>query len=65
MSACNSHCAHVPSCPDRANKLTRQRDEDGKPYVLDSVRKAEDILHQQKSDKEYLPITVSLPKLSR
>ncbi|EJT48226.1 aspartate transaminase [Trichosporon asahii var. asahii CBS 8904] len=33
------------------------RDEDGKPYVLDSVRKAEDILHQKKSDKEYLPIT--------
>lgn len=41
-------------CADRF-----QRDEDGKPYVLDSVRKAEDILHQKKSDKEYLPITVS------
>lgn len=41
--------------------LTAQRDEDGKPYVLDSVRKAEDILHQKKSDKEYLPITVSRP----
>lgn len=27
--------------------------------MLDSVRKAEDILHQKKSDKEYLPITVS------
>ncbi|KAL1408664.1 aspartate transaminase aat1 [Vanrija albida] len=33
------------------------RDEDGKPWVLDSVRKAEDILHEQRSDKEYLPIT--------
>ncbi|BEI81129.1 hypothetical protein CcaverHIS002_0202890 [Cutaneotrichosporon cavernicola] len=33
------------------------RDENGKPYVLDSVRKAEDILHSQRSDKEYLPIT--------
>ncbi|WVQ95392.1 hypothetical protein IAU59_002489 [Kwoniella sp. CBS 9459] len=33
------------------------RDEDGKPYVLESVLKAEDILHQKKLDKEYLPIT--------
>lgn len=33
------------------------RDENGKPYVLESVLKAEDILHQQRSDKEYLPIT--------
>ena len=38
--------------------LTEQRDENGKPYVLESVLKAEDILHQQRSDKEYLPITV-------
>jgi len=33
------------------------RDENGKPYVLESVLKAEDILHQQRADKEYLPIT--------
>lgn len=41
--------------------LTTQRDENGKPYVLDSVRKAEDKLHAQLSDKEYLPITVRAP----
>ncbi|WVR08767.1 hypothetical protein IAU60_005825 [Kwoniella sp. DSM 27419] len=33
------------------------RDEDGKPYILESVLKAEDILHQKRLDKEYLPIT--------
>lgn len=33
------------------------RDENGKPYVLASVRKAEEILHEQKKDREYLPIT--------
>ncbi|CAD6588007.1 MAG: aspartate transaminase aat1, partial [Tremellales sp. Tagirdzhanova-0007] len=33
------------------------RDEDGKPYVLGSVLKAEDLLHQKRLDKEYLPIT--------
>ncbi|TYJ56544.1 hypothetical protein B9479_002791 [Cryptococcus floricola] len=33
------------------------RDEDGKPYILESVLKAEDILHKQRLDKEYLPIT--------
>ncbi|KAK8850720.1 hypothetical protein IAR55_004640 [Kwoniella newhampshirensis] len=33
------------------------RDEEGKPYILESVLKAEDILHQKKLDKEYLPIT--------
>lgn len=33
------------------------RDEDGKPYVLPSVRKAEGILHEHKKDREYLPIT--------
>lgn len=37
-----------------------KRDEDGKPYILDSVLKAEDILHKKKLDKEYLPITVGL-----
>jgi aspartate aminotransferase len=37
-----------------------QRDENGKPYVLQSVLKAEDILHGQRLDKEYLPITVRL-----
>ncbi|KAK4689646.1 hypothetical protein P7C73_g449, partial [Tremellales sp. Uapishka_1] len=36
-----------------------QRDENGKPYVLESVMKAEDILHQRRADKEYLPITGS------
>ena len=35
-----------------------QRDENGKPFILESVQKAEDILHQQRKDKEYLPITV-------
>lgn len=39
-------------------RSSRQRDENGKPYVLNSVLKAEDILHQKKLDKEYLPITV-------
>lgn len=33
------------------------RDENGKPFILESVQKAEDILHQQRKDKEYLPIT--------
>ncbi|GFZ51304.1 Transaminase A [Saitozyma sp. JCM 24511] len=33
------------------------RDEQGKPYVLESVLQAEDILHKKKLDKEYLPIT--------
>ncbi|WVQ86198.1 hypothetical protein IAT38_008366 [Cryptococcus sp. DSM 104549] len=33
------------------------RDENGKPYILDSVLKAEDILHKKRLDKEYLPIT--------
>lgn len=34
-----------------------QRDNNGKPYVLPSVAKAEGILFQEKADKEYLPIT--------
>ncbi|KAI0801318.1 PLP-dependent transferase [Fomes fomentarius] len=33
------------------------RDENGKPYVLNAVKKAEEILVQQNPDKEYLPIT--------
>ena len=33
------------------------RDENGKPYLLPSVRKAEEILHEHKKDREYLPIT--------
>ncbi|GJJ09742.1 hypothetical protein Clacol_003966 [Clathrus columnatus] len=33
------------------------RDENGKPYVLPSVQKAEQILTGKKLDKEYLPIT--------
>lgn len=37
-----------------------QRDEQGKPYVLNSVLKAEDILHKKKLDKEYAPITARL-----
>jgi aspartate aminotransferase len=37
----------------------RQRDNNGKPYVLPSVQKAEEILYKEKADKEYLPITVS------
>ncbi|CAN7989212.1 unnamed protein product [Ixodes hexagonus] len=32
------------------------RDDAGKPYVLPSVRKAEEILMSRKQDKEYLPI---------
>ncbi|KAK7064178.1 aspartate aminotransferase [Favolaschia claudopus] len=33
------------------------RDDQGKPYVLDCVKKAESILEASKPDKEYLPIT--------
>ncbi|KDQ20317.1 hypothetical protein BOTBODRAFT_27738 [Botryobasidium botryosum FD-172 SS1] len=33
------------------------RDENGKPYVLPSVLKAEEIITASKADKEYLPIT--------
>ena len=33
------------------------RDDAGKPYVLDCVRKAEDAIHKAKLDKEYAPIT--------
>ncbi|KAF8078568.1 glutamic oxaloacetic transaminase AAT1 [Lyophyllum atratum] len=33
------------------------RDGNGKPYVLGSVKKAEEILNTTKPDKEYLPIT--------
>ena len=33
------------------------RDENGKPYVLPSVRTAEDSIIKSKYDKEYLPIT--------
>ncbi|KAN0060402.1 aspartate transaminase aat1 [Thecaphora frezii] len=33
------------------------RDENGKPYVLPSVRKAEELIVSAKGDKEYLPIT--------
>lgn len=50
------------SCRTDAKPVSK-RDEDGRPYVLGSVLKAEDILHKQRSDKEYLPITVSLPIL--
>ena len=48
-----------PSVPPCGSKLTSQRDENGKPWVLESVLKAEDILHEQRRNKEYLPITVS------
>jgi aspartate aminotransferase len=40
------------------------RDEHGKPYVLNSVKKAEDILTASKQDKEYLPIT-GLPEFTK
>ncbi|CAG8732414.1 17540_t:CDS:2, partial [Racocetra fulgida] len=33
------------------------RDDNGKPYVLNAVRKAEQRIIQDKLDKEYLPIT--------
>jgi len=33
------------------------RDENGKPYVLPSVKAAEDRIYNAKADKEYLPIT--------
>ncbi|KAL8290308.1 hypothetical protein RQP46_003247 [Phenoliferia psychrophenolica] len=33
------------------------RDAEGKPYVLPSVRKADELILAQKYDKEYLPIT--------
>ncbi|EKM83835.1 hypothetical protein AGABI1DRAFT_110435 [Agaricus bisporus var. burnettii JB137-S8] len=33
------------------------RDENGKPYVLPSVQKAEEVINTSKLDKEYLPIT--------
>lgn len=50
--------AHAARASERTTAdLFLQRDENGKPYVLDSVRKAEDILHAQATDKEYLPIT--------
>lgn len=38
-------------------ELTRQRDGNGKPYVLPTVKKAEAKLFEQQGDKEYLPIT--------
>ncbi|KAI0825186.1 pyridoxal phosphate-dependent transferase [Trametes gibbosa] len=40
------------------------RDENGKPYVLNAVKKAEEILAQQNPDKEYLPIT-GLPEFTQ
>jgi aspartate aminotransferase, mitochondrial len=33
------------------------RDENGKPYVLTSVKKAEELVKSSNPDKEYLPIT--------
>ncbi|KAI0374223.1 PLP-dependent transferase [Pilatotrama ljubarskyi] len=39
------------------------RDENGKPYVLNAVKRAEEILVQQNPDKEYLPIT-GLPEFN-
>lgn len=35
------------------------RDDNGKPYVLPSVKKAEQIVHDKKLDKEYSPISGS------
>jgi aspartate aminotransferase len=40
------------------------RDEHGKPLVLSSVKKAEEILTASKPDKEYLPIT-GLPEFTK
>ncbi|KAF8642342.1 hypothetical protein AX16_009611 [Volvariella volvacea WC 439] len=40
------------------------RDGQGKPYVLPSVKKAEEILNNSGADKEYLPIT-GLPEFTR
>jgi len=40
------------------------RDENGKPYVLPSVKKAEQILTSVNPDKEYLPIT-GLPEFTK
>ncbi|KAI9460862.1 pyridoxal phosphate-dependent transferase [Lactarius psammicola] len=40
------------------------RDGDGKPYVLNSVKKAEDLLRASNPDKEYLPIT-GLPEFTK
>lgn len=40
------------------------RDENGKPYVLSSVKKAENFLHSTDPDKEYLPIT-GLPEFTQ
>ncbi|XP_070574974.1 aspartate aminotransferase, mitochondrial-like [Ptychodera flava] len=40
------------------------RDDDGKPYVLPSVRKAEDIVRSKNLDKEYLGIT-GLPEFHK
>ena len=39
------------------------RDENGKPYVLNAVKKAEETLIAQNPDKEYLPIT-GLPEFA-
>ena len=33
------------------------RDENGKPYVLNAVKKAEELVRNSNPDKEYLPIT--------
>ncbi|KAI0318976.1 pyridoxal phosphate-dependent transferase [Amylostereum chailletii] len=40
------------------------RDENGKPYVLSAVKKAEDIIRASNPDKEYLPIT-GLPEFTK
>jgi aspartate aminotransferase len=40
------------------------RDDKNKPYVLESVRKAEDAIHKRNLDKEYIPIT-GLPAFNK
>ncbi|TDL28308.1 glutamic oxaloacetic transaminase AAT1 [Rickenella mellea] len=40
------------------------RNEHGKPYVLPSVKKAEELINSAKPDKEYLPIT-GLPEFTK
>ncbi|KAF9531974.1 aspartate aminotransferase [Crepidotus variabilis] len=40
------------------------RDDQGKPYILPSVKKAEEIVRSSQPDKEYLPIT-GLPEFTK
>jgi hypothetical protein len=60
-SARSGECSTARHAPARKSGLTlidSQRDGNGKPYVLPTVLKAEEIVFNAKLDKEYLPITV-------